>query len=334
MGRVDPGGVAFHERFHSPSASKSFQACCRSAFRRDAFPQGSNFRIVSPTEAGTQIVVLGRPYTSRRSSGYVRKEQSFHSPSASALLSLAWPRESRQREGHLTLAPCAQSLCSRYARQLRGSLTVHPWTGIELAHIVWAILRTIPTQPRRDRGGPLSAHRARQSEEQSQSVREPAPSWLRTMRSRWGPYAAAQRRRRGPKGGSQEREPVGCQSMDGLSDNPGAAARSRRAGCPETAVSGWPSLGLLSLGQARESDSLAGRRVIPRHGCRAPKDDCRDAGGRATQGAVAERAPRKQGYCAPASAQPSQSRACRRTGTTISREIVQNPSRIKRQTRS
>jgi hypothetical protein len=244
-------------------------------------------------------------------------QEGFHSPPASALLSLAWPRESRQREGHPTLAPCAQSLCSRFARRLRGSLTVHPWTGIELAHIVWAILRTFPAQPRRDRGDPLSAHRARQSEEQSQSVREPAPSWLRTMRSRWGPYAAAQRRRRGPKGGSQGREPVGCQSMDGLSDNPGAAARSRRAGCPETAVSGWPSLWLLSLGHARESDSLAGRRVINRHGCRAPK----------------ERAPRKQGYCAPASAQPSQSIACRRTGTTTSREIVQNSSHIQRQTR-
>ena len=42
---------------------------------------------------------------------------------------------------------------------------------------------------------------------------------------------------------------------------PGVALRSRRAGCPETAASGWPSLWLLSLGHTRESDSLAGRRV-------------------------------------------------------------------------
>jgi hypothetical protein len=76
---------------------------------------------------------------------------------ASALLSLAWPRESRQREGHPTLAPYAQSLCSRCARPLRGSL----------AHIVWAILRTFPAQPRRDRGDPDSAHRARQSQSPS-----------------------------------------------------------------------------------------------------------------------------------------------------------------------
>ena len=53
---------------------------------------------------------------------------------------------------------------------------------------------------------------------------------------------------------------------------PGVALRSRRAGCPETAVSGWPSLWLLSLGHTRESDSLARRRVKPRHGCRAPQE--------------------------------------------------------------
>ena len=41
------------------------------------------------------------------------------------------------------------------------------------------------------------------------------------------------------------------------SANPVAASRSRRAGCPETAPPGWPSLWLLSLGHARESDSLA-----------------------------------------------------------------------------
>ena len=89
----------------------------------------------------------------------------FHSPQASESLSLAWPRESNDcaagaartaklarrakgrspesREGHPTLTPYAQSLCSRYADLLRGSPTVHPWTGVELAHIVWDILRTI-----------------------------------------------------------------------------------------------------------------------------------------------------------------------------------------------
>ncbi len=53
--------------------------------------------------------------------------------------------------------------------------------------------------------------------------------------------------------------------------------RSRRAhlehrDCAQGVSVGWPSLWLLSLGHARESDSLAGRRVKNRHGCRAPKE--------------------------------------------------------------
>jgi hypothetical protein len=105
------------------------------------------------------------------------------------------------------------------------------------------------------------------------------------MCSSWAPYAAVQRRRKGPQGGSQGCEPVGCQSTDGLSDNPGAAARSRRAGCPETAVSRWPFSWLLLFGHAKRSDSLAGRRAIERHGCRAPKDDSlMDGGGRTASG--------------------------------------------------
>ena len=247
----------------------------------------------------------------------------FHSPQASESLSLVWPRESNQREGHPTLAPYAQSLCFGSASLLRGSPTVHPWTGVELAHIVWAILRTFPSQSRRDRGGPGSAHRARQSNSQSQSPPHPrnvpllrhalragsavrsgilplqsAPSpaggegkagcgsvsesasacacasasasaLLRRMRSDWGPYAAAKWWRNCPQGGSQGCEPVGCQCRDALSANPGTASRSRRAGCPETAASGWPFSWLLLFGHSKRSDSLAGRRVKSRHGCRA-----------------------------------------------------------------
>ena len=95
--------------------------------------------------------------------------QSFHSPAARESLSLDWSRESNQREDHPALAPCAQSMCFGYASLLRGSLTAHPCAGSELAHIVWAILRTIPAQPRRQRGAPFGAHRARRSNSQSQS---------------------------------------------------------------------------------------------------------------------------------------------------------------------
>jgi len=49
---------------------------------------------------------------------------------------------------------------------------------------------------------------------------------------------------------------------------PVAHPRTRRAGCPQGAPSGWPSLWLLSLGQARESDSpsAGGRKLF------APKE--------------------------------------------------------------
>ncbi len=80
----------------------------------------------------------------------------FHSPQASEPPFFAWPKKNGPKKGHPTFAPCAQSLCSRCASLLRGSPTVHPWTGFELAHIVWAILRTCPSQSRRDRGDPLA----------------------------------------------------------------------------------------------------------------------------------------------------------------------------------
>ncbi len=95
----------------------------------------------------------------------------FHSPQASEPPFFAWPKKHGPKKGHPTLAPYAQSLCSRFASLLRGSPTVHPWTDVELAHIVWAILRTIPSQSRRDRGDPNSAHRARQSQSQRQRQR-------------------------------------------------------------------------------------------------------------------------------------------------------------------
>ncbi len=88
---------------------------------------------------------------------------------ASELLLFEWPKRSNQEKGHPAIAPCAQSLCYGCARPLRGSPTVRPWTDVELAHFLWATLRADPAQPRRDRGAPSSAHRARQSRSQSQS---------------------------------------------------------------------------------------------------------------------------------------------------------------------
>ena len=156
-----------------------------------------------------------------------------------------------------TLAPCAQSLCSRCASALRGSLTVHPWTGIELAHVVWAILRTVPTHARRDRGDPMSAHRARQRNSQSSapcaSSHEPALSLPRTMRAHRVPSIAASVRRRSPQDGPHD---VGqfdaspwmdCQRTPQHARAPGAQGLCARREC-----GGGLSLGYFSLATQRE----------------------------------------------------------------------------------
>ena len=62
------------------------------------------------------------PSASPRSGGIARRTiaaKGFHSPSASELLSLAWPRESNQREGH-PKAVVSGLLSSDFATGLRG----------------------------------------------------------------------------------------------------------------------------------------------------------------------------------------------------------------------
>ncbi len=92
-------------------------------------------------------------------------------PWRASYFSLRGQREVSKRKATPTLAPYAQSLCYGFASLLRGSPTVHPWTGVELAHIVWAILQTFPAQSRRDRGAPCSARRARLSQSQKPLIR-------------------------------------------------------------------------------------------------------------------------------------------------------------------
>src|SRR5690606_2916214 len=53
---------------------------------------------------------------------------------ASESLSLAWPRESNQREGHPDAA-VSGLLPSDFAKRFRGWLTVHPCTDNQLARI-------------------------------------------------------------------------------------------------------------------------------------------------------------------------------------------------------
>ena len=71
------------------------------------------------------------------------------------------------------------------------------------------------------------------------------------------PLGAARTRRKKPAGWPAGCRPVRCQAMDGLSANlrSGLAQSAGFTGRPRPR--GCPSLWLLSLGQARESDSLA-----------------------------------------------------------------------------
>ena len=209
----------------------------------------------------------------------------FHSPPASECLLFAWPKRRHQEKGHPTLTPYAQSLCSRCASLLRGSPTVHPWTDVELAHIVWAILRTFPPQSRRDRGGPNSAHRARQSKSEEQS-RRPSPSsspskaetcgnWLHLGCARCAVDGPPMQRQR--DGGIARR--VGAMDCAQFDASPwmdcrrtfGVALRSRMAGARRPLYRGGLLFGAFLLA-TQKKDTRSPEASEKRQGCRAPKE--------------------------------------------------------------
>jgi len=74
---------------------------------------------------------------------------------ASQVTFLWWAKKGNPKKAHPALVPYAHSLCFGCARLLRGSLTAHPCAGSSRAHIVWALLRTFPTQSHHERGGPI-----------------------------------------------------------------------------------------------------------------------------------------------------------------------------------
>jgi len=75
------------------------------------------------------------------------------------------------------------------------------------------------------------------------------------------PLGAARTRRKKPAGWPAGGRPVRCQAMDGLSANLRSGLAQSAIGRPRPR--GCPSLWLLSLGQARESDPRAGMRMEP-----------------------------------------------------------------------
>jgi hypothetical protein len=192
------------------------------------------------------------------------------------------------------------------AQRLRGCLTVHPWTGSQLARIPASHpvdLFSAATPPHR---GPIYY----------------ASCAAKTKRfsARFGfgfgfgscscsCFDAHDARYRGPLDRGETAEelsegwptrcgPVRCQSRDGLSANPGAGSRTRSTGTvrrarvrggllfayfllatqekvgrsPKASESSALPIFVEHRSTVKESDSLAGRRVIRRHGCRAPKE--------------------------------------------------------------
>jgi hypothetical protein len=172
------------------------------------------------------------------------------------LLSLACPRESSQREGHPGGTP--SGLPARKVREMavgffdRASCPDEKLAGIRAGHP--AGFSTV-TSPRPRGPGKSSAHPC-------------AHSWCARCASAedagfshfalGGPLCGGEARTTRPAGESARMPTPFRQDRDVLSkspDEPHAPGGHRPAG----AVSGCRSLWLLSLGQARESDSLPGR---------------------------------------------------------------------------
>ena len=90
------------------------------------------------------------------------KIKSFRPPSEGELLSLAWPRESNQREGHPMARPPGILPCG-CAGGLRGFSTAHPCAGEKLAGIHAGHPAGFPPPTRRAIGAPGRAARSRRA---------------------------------------------------------------------------------------------------------------------------------------------------------------------------
>jgi len=156
--------------------------------------------------------------------------------------------------------------CVRRGRAFRAGLLpaqkgeVHPWTRPLRGLLV-------PASPPHRGPGRAGAHRARQ---------KPKRGELAALR--FALAVASARRERAALPGAPMARRVGegksagwlawmrasfSPAQDVPSKNPVAHPRTQKAGCLEGAPSGCPSLWLLSLGQARESNSGAVRRSKP-----------------------------------------------------------------------
>ena len=213
------------------------------------------------------------------------RAKSFRPPSEGESLSLACPRESNQREGHPAYAPCGHP-----ARKVRGRVTGFvdstSCADAKLAGILAGHPAGFPSPARRFRGapgraagrpGPHSALELRSKNNNNQSevlgcccsaVDLAVDLAFLESAGQDGPLLCPGPLRGGETGtigraaGAARDDGSFSHGQDARSKSP-ALAHALAGQEPGKRQAGWPSLWLLSLGHARESDSpSAGGRKL------------------------------------------------------------------------
>jgi len=226
--------------------------------------------LVISAQAGSQLLALScfsncRASTRLRRAGHFldsghpalrRYAASFAVRAAPAAQCLC--KESNQRN----TPPVARSpgiLPSDSARLLRGSLNVHPCTCSERARVVRALLRTFLRSLAAPQGAPFGRHPAAEAKTLSdfstandfshcvvaivrvetwRGTKSRERLLLRQDAAQMGPLWRGERVEEKPEGARAGCARGRCAHMDVRSAPPGTRSRSRRAGCPETALLG------------------------------------------------------------------------------------------------
>ena len=173
--------------------------------------------------------------------------------------SVSWLRCLFPKSAELSLALRASELLFGIAQKVAKKASTHRGGSIRIVRIELPCASRrrerrpgstnpcIPALLCRDRC--LSANRAR-----AVAVASAAGS-----RPNGAPCGAASVRRGKPEGWRARCAPVRCMHMDVHSANPGTRSRTRRAGCPESALLGVCFFRLPFFAQAKKGDSLARR---------------------------------------------------------------------------
>ena len=191
-------------------------------------------------------------------------------PAGERVTFLCLCKEKSPKESTPQVARSPGILPSDFASGLRGSLSAHPCARSALARILRAPLRAFSAAPcdarHRERRRffhesvhPCTALRNRSPLEKPSEKKRSASScfcFCGRMPPKRGPLWRGEGAQEKPEGWRAGCAPVRCAHMDVRSTDPGAASRSRRAGCPKTASPGVCFFGYF-LCTSKESDPLA-----------------------------------------------------------------------------